>query len=112
MELSIEFYFSPCFYFKNKKEQLFSNLEYFCIKKYFLINLLAVVCPFPNVTDNLVLLPNQTEYRFGDRTKFDCVEDFELSSQLAAIRNCVVDESHVGRGKWTGETPFCKGNFK
>lgn len=76
----------------------------------FCINLVGVLCPTPNVTDNLVLSLNKTEYRFGDSITFDCVGDFELSSQLATTRDCVVNETNIGIGMWTGEIPLCQGS--
>lgn len=57
-----------------------------------------------------MLITNKTEFRFGDQTLFDCVGDFELTSQLSATRECIVDENSIENGKWTGETPICQGN--
>lgn len=56
------------------------------------------------------MLSNRTEYRFGDQIKFDCVGDFELISQLAATRECIVDKNSTENGTWTGAIPICKGN--
>ncbi|CAG2232464.1 PTPRT [Mytilus edulis] len=63
---------------------------------------LGVLCPLPNVTGNLVLLSNKTEYRFGDQIKFDCVGDFEFTSQLAATRECIVDKNTKAAAKHSG----------
>lgn len=77
------------------------------------IKLVGVLCPLPiaNVTDNLKLVSNKTEYRYGDLTKFACVGDFELKSQLAATRKCIVDANSPESGTWTGELPICQGNY-
>ncbi|CAC5383562.1 PTPRK [Mytilus coruscus] len=79
-----------------------------CKQTKILINIVGVLCPFPNVTDNLVLLSNKTEYRFGDHTTFDCVGDFELPNLSDATRECIVDEHSKENGTWTGEIPICQ----
>ncbi|VDI70960.1 Hypothetical predicted protein, partial [Mytilus galloprovincialis] len=68
----------------------------------------GVVCSLPNITNNLVLLTNKTEFRFGDQTSFECNGDFELTSQLASTRECIVDEDSPENGTWTGELPICQ----
>lgn len=89
---------------------MYIYIRIFLCQYFYLMNLAGVICPIPNETDHLVLLSNLTEYRFGDTTTFDCVGDFELSSKLAATRHCVVDDTNLEVGKWTGEIPFCQGN--
>ncbi|CAG2196178.1 unnamed protein product [Mytilus edulis] len=99
----------PCVNYLSKTRKCYQISIGSCyIENYFCINLVGVLCPTPNVTDNLVLSLNKTEYRFGDSITFDCVGDFELSSQLAATRDCVVNETNIGIGKWTSELPLCQ----
>ncbi|CAC5375546.1 unnamed protein product [Mytilus coruscus] len=74
-------------------------------------SLLSVLCHLPNVSDNnLVWLPNKTEYRYIDNITFDCVGELELSNPLAIKIDCAIDEFDETKGKWKGEIPLCQGN--
>ncbi|CAC5368339.1 unnamed protein product [Mytilus coruscus] len=68
----------------------------------------AVLCKYPNVTDNLKWYPNNTHYRFLDTITFSCLDDLLLENSSNNIWKCDADETNLKRGKWKGEIPACQ----